>query len=245
MQDKWATAAQSFYDDKAARREFKVLRYKTFIRSYKKLYSRLQMDHNSEILDIGCGSGEMTHALKNKVRNITGIDISSKSLEIARQNNPDKSFVMADMTAIPFDTNQFDFITAMTSLEFCFDKTQALAEIYRLLKNDGKFYVEVRNLDFILFRLTKFANALLIKTKIIVPYEANSFRDLGYTEWQSLLSEGKFNIAGKFSSLRPWNHGSLVSRIKNLIIRVVMVLTPINNHYMIGFLCVKKQQGDR
>ena len=41
---------------------------------------------NSEILDIGCGPGMFTARFAEKARSVTGLDISGKMVEYARQN---------------------------------------------------------------------------------------------------------------------------------------------------------------
>ena len=49
-------------------------------------------------IDLGCGNGVLTAALKEKGLNITGLDASPEQLDIARTNYPDISFVLADAT---------------------------------------------------------------------------------------------------------------------------------------------------
>ena len=49
-------------------------------------------------IDLGCGNGVLTAAMKEKGLDVTGLDASPEQLEIARKNYPDIPFVLADAT---------------------------------------------------------------------------------------------------------------------------------------------------
>jgi SAM-dependent methyltransferase len=70
----------------------------------------------SDVLELGCGAGiPMTAALANG-RHVTGVDISSKQLELARRNVPGATFLQADMTTLDFPQASFDAVVAFYSL---------------------------------------------------------------------------------------------------------------------------------
>lgn len=234
--DEWADSARLFYAEETALKN-SLRAYGVFSRAYRKLVERIPLERNWEVLDIGCGTGSLVHALSGHVKSISGIDVSAESLSIARQKNPAARLMEADMTRIPLPGGQFDCAIAMTSLEFCAAKRGALAEIHRLLKPHGTFYLEVRNASFILFVLPRPVLGWCAAWGLLAPYPAEGFRDLTYQEWRGLLEISGFEIIQEFPSLRPWNYGSAGTRIKNLVIRLLMILTPLERHYMIGFLC--------
>lgn len=65
-------------------------------------YSKKAFDGNLDILDLGTGSGAISIALGKKLdSNVTGVDISDKALEVARnnalQNNININFIKSDM----------------------------------------------------------------------------------------------------------------------------------------------------
>jgi len=64
------------------------------------------------ILDAGCGSGVVARALVDKGFQVTGIDISKKMLELAKDRVPEATFEVADMTALEFEDNSFDGIVS-------------------------------------------------------------------------------------------------------------------------------------
>jgi SAM-dependent methyltransferase len=142
------------------------------------------------------------------------------------------------MVAMPF-SEPFDFVVAMTSLEFCHNKRQALREVGRLLRSSGQVYLEVRNAGFLLFRVLGPLIQQLTRWKWIVPYEAEGFRDLSFSEWHALIAEAGFRIVRLERSMRPAQYGGVVTRIKNLLIKLVAHTVPLRWHYMVGFVCAK------
>lgn len=65
-------------------------------------YSKKMFDGNLDILDLGTGSGAISIALGKKLdSNVTGVDISDKALEVAKnnalQNNININFIKSDM----------------------------------------------------------------------------------------------------------------------------------------------------
>lgn len=237
-QDYWSQNAQEFYGNEAQLKKDPG-HYRTFCRAYRKVADVLALSPQSSLLDVGCGCGEMARALRDQVGLYCGIDISWDSLIIARERNADSLFVCADMTALPFSA-KFDFITAMTSLEFVYNKPAVLREINRGLQGGGKLYIEVRNADFLLFKLFSPIMEYLIRWRLVVPYEAEGFRDLGFEEWNDLLTEAGFQIIELKKSLRPAMYGSLMTGAKNTLIKIIRFITPMKYHYMVGFLCIKQ-----
>ncbi|MEK9135110.1 MAG: class I SAM-dependent methyltransferase [Patescibacteria group bacterium] len=89
------------------------------------------------VLDYGCGNGVHTIAIaKTGVKKVIGIDLSEKSLEIARRAVPGAEFLKMDCEKMEFPDNYFDVIFdggTFSSL----DLKLALPELARVLKPDG------------------------------------------------------------------------------------------------------------
>ena len=109
--------------------------------------NRLGDISNCSIVDLCCGTGDFTIALAKKAGNnslITGIDFSENMLTIAkekasRENVKNIKFVHCNVLTMPFESNTFDIATICFGLRNIVDYKQALIEINRLLKPNGKF----------------------------------------------------------------------------------------------------------
>jgi SAM-dependent methyltransferase len=70
----------------------------------------------TDVLDLGCGAGvPMTRALAAG-RNVTGVDISARQIELARAAVPDATFIHADMTGLDLAPASLDAVVAFYSL---------------------------------------------------------------------------------------------------------------------------------
>jgi SAM-dependent methyltransferase len=70
----------------------------------------------ADVLDLGCGAGIPMTATLAAGRTITGVDISSAQIALARANVPSASFVQADVTTVAFLPRSFDAVVAFYSL---------------------------------------------------------------------------------------------------------------------------------
>jgi len=70
----------------------------------------------AEVLELGCGAvGATTRALADRFR-LTAVDISARSIALARAELPQVHFVHADMMQVEFPPDRFDGIAAFYSI---------------------------------------------------------------------------------------------------------------------------------
>lgn len=94
---------------------------------------------NSLVLDIGCGTGFFT----SKFKKVVGLDVSRNNLLTAKQLLPEKDFVLADATFLPFKQNSFDGSISMEVLEHISDPVETINEIHRCLVKGGMYLLSV------------------------------------------------------------------------------------------------------
>lgn len=110
---------------------------------------------DAKILDLCCGTGDLTRILKEKFPDaeVFGVDFSDKMLEIAKRKASDipspvgrmserqegVKYLHADVTNLPFKDNTFDIVTTGFGLRNIENFNGALDEIYRVLKPNGLF----------------------------------------------------------------------------------------------------------
>lgn len=68
------------------------------------------------VLELGCGAGGPTTQVLARHFQLTGVDISRRSVELARQNVPTGVFIDADMTQAAFPPGSFDAVVAFYSI---------------------------------------------------------------------------------------------------------------------------------
>jgi len=68
------------------------------------------------ILDVGCGSGFIASIPERRGFIVTGIDISTKMLELARQSAPRSTFLRMDMKRLEFPKQSFDGVICFYSI---------------------------------------------------------------------------------------------------------------------------------
>lgn len=98
-------------------------------------------NQESNVLDVGCGTGFVTNHLAGYYKHVTGTDRSREMLEVAKSSAPNNtSFVVASTEQLPFGNSSFDLVTAAAAYHW-FDYDKAGKEIYRVLKPNGKLCV--------------------------------------------------------------------------------------------------------
>ena len=111
---------------------------------------------HSSILDIGCGMGREAFCLYDKGFKVTGIDISEKVIDIAKNiaktNNAKIDFLVSNGLDLPFANSTFDIIIiwAQTFGLFYGEKNQQyiIGECKRVLKNNGILSFSCHSRDF-------------------------------------------------------------------------------------------------
>lgn len=89
----------------------------------------------AQALDVGCGTGQSTLALKMLANNIVGIDISAAML-VQAPRDPQIRYLEAPAEEIPLPNETCDLITSSLSFHW-FERERFLAEVQRLLKPQG------------------------------------------------------------------------------------------------------------
>lgn len=95
-----------------------------------------------KILDLGCGTGELTAELSQSGAEITGIDRSEEMIQRARQQYPQLSFYVEDATQLN-GLPQFDAVFSNAALHWMLDAQQVIQQVYQHLQPRGRFVAEL------------------------------------------------------------------------------------------------------
>ncbi len=105
----------------------------------EKWLGQLPKHSNLEILDVGCGAGNMIHHL-GQYGHVRGIEVDARPVKIAQSRGYDVR--QADATrGMPFDDGTFDLVTALDVIEHVDDDGAILREARRVLKSGGHLLV--------------------------------------------------------------------------------------------------------
>jgi 2-polyprenyl-3-methyl-5-hydroxy-6-metoxy-1,4-benzoquinol methylase len=105
------------------------------------------LNKSTKIIELGCGAGNYVAYLANKGYEVTGVDISSKAIDIAQNSAKEKGVsckyfvcdVLSNLTEI---TDNYDFVYDWELLHHIFpeDREKYINNVYRLLKTEGMYF---------------------------------------------------------------------------------------------------------
>lgn len=106
---------------------------------------------NVSILDIGCGAGFLTNHLAQSGYKVTGLDLFSESLSVAKLKDTTQSvnYVQGDALKLPFENETFDVVCMMDFLEHVDDVNSVISEASRVLKPNGFCFFHTFNRNFL------------------------------------------------------------------------------------------------
>ncbi len=187
------------------------------------LLNHLQLPANAVIEDVCCGKGRHAIYLNKKGFQVTGIDLSERSIEYATQfENSTLSFFVHDMRKL-FRTNYFDaafnLFTSFGYFENKKEEIQTLVAIGKGLKKNGILVIdyfnsnkilphlpmkESKSIDGIKFNIDKKLDGEFITKCIEVEennkkhYFAEKVRLLGLPDFEYLFDKAGFKLISTF-----------------------------------------------
>ncbi|GAA0542077.1 methyltransferase domain-containing protein [Chitinophaga japonensis] len=102
----------------------------------------LQPQAGEKILDLGCGTGELTARLAATGAQVTGLDSSASMIAGAQQRFPQAEFVVANAASFSLP-EQFDAIFSNAALHWMLDKEAVAARMYQHLRPGGRLVLEM------------------------------------------------------------------------------------------------------
>lgn len=95
-----------------------------------------------EILDIGCGTGDLAQLITDRGAHVTGIDSSKEMIETARKKYPSIDFEIQSATSFSFN-KKFDAVFSNAALHWIREKEKVIKQVYKCLKPGGRFVAEL------------------------------------------------------------------------------------------------------
>lgn len=101
----------------------------------------LDPQHNERILDLGCGTGELTHAISQKGATVIGMDADPQMIAKAKHQFPALHFQVADARSFHLP-EPVDAVFSNAALHWVPDSERVIASIAKSLPPGGRFVAE-------------------------------------------------------------------------------------------------------
>ena len=181
-----------------------------------KLKSKKKPLDKINILDIGCGGGLLSEPMTRLGANVTGIDASSKNINIAKLHAKKNKLKINYLCSSPEKLKiqkKFDVILNMEIVEHVEDINFFINSCSKLLKKNGLMFVATLN------RTLKSYIFAIVGAEYVLRW-----LPIGTHEWNKFITPKELTNFGKKNSLQPDNIDG-------------MVFNPINNVWKVSKDC--------
>lgn len=107
----------------------------------RELVDILDPHEGERILDLGCGTGQLTARIARQGADVVGIDASPEMIATAREDYPELTFYECDALEYQPDS-PFDAVFSNAVLHWIQDQGSLLTSVNRMLKPGGRFVAE-------------------------------------------------------------------------------------------------------
>lgn len=97
-----------------------------------------------KILDLGCGSGYLTNAIREEGAEVLGVDSSAEMIAQAKRNYPETDYQVADAIDLGYDAS-FNAVFSNAVLHWikANDQPETIDAVFKALKPGGRFVAEM------------------------------------------------------------------------------------------------------
>jgi ubiquinone/menaquinone biosynthesis C-methylase UbiE len=197
------------------------------------LAARFEPWRGKRLLDVACGTGTWLRGAADLGAITAGVDLSQVAVEICRRELPKSEVHCSPAEKLPFDDQQFDFVSCLGALEHFLDPKMALAEMLRVAKPRAEFLLLVPNANFPPARLRLYRGTV----------QAGMREDTRSLEgWQQLFESAGLTVLNRWRDLHvislrwimrgPWYLWPL-----RLAQALMLLLWPLCWQYQVYYHC--------
>jgi 2-polyprenyl-6-hydroxyphenyl methylase / 3-demethylubiquinone-9 3-methyltransferase len=175
---------------------------------------------NSNILDIGCGGGILAEELTDRGANVTGLDASKKTIQIAKDHAKEKNFNVNYLNTsledhIKKNNQKYDAIVCFELIEHVPDQLKLIQDISSICKKGTKVFLSTINRNITSFALAKIMAEYILK---IVPEGTHQYKKfIKPSELAKMLEMVDLNIDNiKGVKLNPIDYSFTYSSITKI-----------------------------
>ena len=204
---------------------------------YWRLARRFRPWSGKQLLDVGCGTGLWLRAAAEFGATPTGIDISALALDACTQSLPQAKVHCLTAERLPFNDEQFDFVSCLGALEHFLEPRSALREMVRVAKPEASLLLLVPNAGFLTRRLGLYGGTQQRSVK----------EDVLHLEvWQELFETVGLSIQERWSDLHVLSFRWITQKPHYLVPArlaqaLALLVWPLRWQYQVYHLCKRKK----
>jgi 2-polyprenyl-6-hydroxyphenyl methylase/3-demethylubiquinone-9 3-methyltransferase len=148
------------------------------------------------VLDVGCGGGIIAEELAKRGANVTGIDLSERALQIARDHAATSGlrirYQLGKAEELPVADGHFDAVVCADCLEHVDDVGHVIGQISRVLKAGGAFCYDTFNRNL----LSKVLIAWLLDRRLRREYRSLNVSEQAYAvhDWHKFIKPQELTL---------------------------------------------------
>lgn len=220
----------------------------------EQLSAQIQQMDNPDVLECGCGPGDILEQLAPLHCKLTGLDLNRRYLDMSAQRVPGATMVDGDVEHLPFPDESFDIVYAVGVLLYVKNDHLAIKEIARVTKNGGYVVISVSNymmLHLLLdpYYVYKYIKKMLCINRKITNTDFDESKIRRYTLRKLIRLCGNYNmneirtLSTSFGPIRFWckklfslyTSIKISESIRNLSnIKIFSSLNHVGNHLVIS-----------
>lgn len=112
-------------------------------------------EDKGQLLEIGCGKGYFLRLAEKSGFAVTAVELNKENVENTRKLLTSGKVYNGDLYAANFESNAFDVIYMRDVLEHIPNPIQLLKECFRIGKNNSLLYIEVPNIEGLIYKIVK------------------------------------------------------------------------------------------
>ncbi len=178
--------------------------------SFSKPLQILDLNHDSSLLDVGCGTGIFLEMVEKKfpATQFNGIDPNQAMLAKAAEKLSSKVHLeVGNAESLPYDSQSFDWVVLSNCFGHINNQEAALNEAHRVLTDDGKIIITDWTRDFLTMRI------LNLYTQLFDYAKYNSLKSF---ETLSILLESHVYVSALISFFKSFNKFITISMVSNI-----------------------------
>ena len=181
----------------------------------EEVVSLLNPQKDEVILDLGCGTGDLTKRISSSCKEVIGLDSSLEMIQVAGKKYPEISFYHIDAKDLDLNVT-FDAVFSNAVLHWIIEPELIIQNINRHLKMGGRFVAEFGGKGCVKKIISALTNILDSK-RVIYPAIGESLYYPSISEYSKLLEQNGFEVSLAMLFDRPTELKGGLAGLRNFI----------------------------